>query len=267
MIECPETPAAVERAVALDRLPWLLLAACLGIEIGLAVLDAVVNFGAAAAVDSVQGLFNVAREDSLASWFSVAQTWLVGVTFVLLALLARAAGAPARRTAGWIVLAGFFAYMSMDDGASLHERLATASAALTEDTVLDLFPSYRWQLVFLPLFGLLGLFALVFLWRELGRRSSRVLLIAAIACFAAAVGLDFVEGLPDDHPWNVLARLAARYAPDAVWFGRYEPGLDTVYHLVRIVEEVLEMLANTLVWVAILRVAADRVTLLRVRFE
>jgi hypothetical protein len=269
------TAEPVERVVAFERLPWVLLAACVGTEVGLAILDAVFNFGSRAAVSSVQGLFNVAREDSLASWVGTSQTWLVGVTLVVIAAIERAAGATAGRTAGWLVLAASFCYMSADDGASIHERLGTASAELAEGSgagalhgILERFPSYEWQVVVLPLFGLFGLFVLVFLWRELTSGTARALVVAAILCFVLAVGLDFMEGLAEDHPWNLLGQLAADAGPrtphDAI---RYEAGIETVGHLGRIAEEVLEMLANSLLWVAVVRHVTGRFSELRVRFE
>ena len=57
----------------------------------------------------------------------------------------------------------------------------------------------------------MGLFLLVFLWRELKPRHAGVLVLAALSCFAFAVGLDFIEGLDRDHPLNVYARIDARY--------------------------------------------------------
>jgi hypothetical protein len=262
----------VERAVAFERLPWLLLAACVGIELGLAVLDIFFNTGARAAVTSVQGLFNVGREDSLASWVGTSQSWLVGVTLALIALVERAAGAAARRTAGWLVLAVSFGYMSADDGASIHERLGTASAELADGSgagalrgILDRFPSYEWQVVLLPLFGVFGLFVLAFLWRELRSATTRTLMVAGILCFVLAVGLDFIEGLEEDHPWNLFGRLAAGNVLDGT--SRYESGLETAGHLGRVAEEILEMLANSLLWVAVVRHVTGRFQDLRVRFE
>ncbi len=51
----------------------------------------------------------------------------------------------------------------------IHERLGTAVETLGEDSrLLEAFPSFAWQILFVPLFGALGLFMLWFLWRELG---------------------------------------------------------------------------------------------------
>ena len=44
---------------------------------------------------------------------------------------------------------------------------------------------------------------LVFLWKELDTRSSRLVLVSAIGCLALAVVLDFFEGLEPDHALNV----------------------------------------------------------------
>ena len=55
--------------------------------------------------------------------------------------------------------------MAVDDGAQLHERLGSTFKAMREDvgSSLDFFPSYPWQILFLPIFGTLGLFMLWFL--------------------------------------------------------------------------------------------------------
>ena len=77
-------------------------------------------------------------------------------------------------------------------------------------SVLNLFPSYAWQILFVPLFGLFGLLLLVFVWYELRDRTGLLLMVAAIACLVVAVGLDFVEGLDADHPWNVYSWITSR---------------------------------------------------------
>jgi hypothetical protein len=104
-----------------------------------------------------------------------------------------------------------------------------------------------------PLFGALGLFMLVFLWRELDSRGARTALLASIGLLACAVALDFVEGLPRAHPWNVIAT----WSRDAGWkaftmeqFGR--PGFDALRHFAKALEEFIEMLAQTILWAALI---------------
>jgi len=151
--------------------------------------------------------------------------------------------------------------MALDDGAMLHERAGTLFSQIhSEDapggamttvgsSLLEAFPSYAWQIVALPIFVVLGIFTSAFLWRELPARRMRITVALAMFCFVIAVSLDFVEGLDEEHPWNLATILV-----DSVDFGdwtqyrfRAEP-FDAVRHFSKSIEEFLEMLANTLLW-------------------
>jgi hypothetical protein len=158
--------------------------------------------------------------------------------------------------------------MAIDDGSKLHERIGSAfSSRVGDGTVLDAFPSYAWQLLFLPAFALLGLFTLVFLWRELGDRAGRLLLLGGISCFVAAVGLDFVEGLDPgypDHPYRWLAAQLDMYHFSRRRFGRSP--YEVIAHFSKSIEETIEMFGTTLLWVAVLRHLASHPGEVRVRF-
>ena len=128
-----------------------------GLEISFVLLDYHVNYGRLTEVGAIRRLTNIAREDGLASWFGTTQTLLMALTAWGLLLLARAGRSAAWRRTGWLVVAVVFTYMAVDDGAELHERLGTLSSVLRErsgPSPLDLFPSYSWQILFVPLFGL-----------------------------------------------------------------------------------------------------------------
>ena len=133
--------------------------------------------------------------------------------------------------------------------------------------LLDAFPSYAWQIVVLPFFVVAGVFLAVFLWRELRRRRARVLVALALTCFVVAVGLDFFEGLDADHPWNIYTRIT-----EAVDFGdsteyRFRrTAYDTLGHFSKSIEEFLEMLGNTLLWVVFLQHLSGLARDLRIRF-
>ena len=232
------------------RLARRVLFVSLVVEVLLFLLDYHVNFAEWTEIGAMRRLFNTAREDGLASWFATTQTLLAGLTLVLIYLVTRGKRVSGKAT-GWLVLAGFFLYMAVDDGAQLHERLGSTIDAMRENAGASaaFFPSYTWQLVFLPVFGALGLFMLVFLWRELESPWSRVLLLTAISFQAAAVGLDFVEGLEPDHPWNLYATMADRFDLDAWTEERFgETAYDTLEHFSRSVEETLEMAAISILW-------------------
>lgn len=105
-----------------------------------------------------------------------------------------------------------------------------------------------------PLLLICGLLALVFLWREVGTRGSRALLLAGAACCGLALGLDFLEGLSPDHPLNPWPAIADRldFSGSAVPRLQRSPYAG-VLHLSRVSEEAIEMLGITLLWLAVLR--------------
>ena len=118
-------------------------------------------------------LTNIAREDSLASWFGTTQTLLVALTAWVVLWLVAAAGAPRWRRAGWLMAAAMF---TLHGGRRRRAppRAVWDTLGGREDSgpsVLNLFPSYAWQILFVPLFGLFGLLLLVFVWYELRDRT------------------------------------------------------------------------------------------------
>jgi hypothetical protein len=268
----------VEFRVDAGRILLALFIVCVLVEIGFVVLDYQVNYAHGTEIGAVRRLFNITREDSLASWFAVTQTTLSALTLWGLVAIVRRQGGSGWRTFGWLVLALFFTWMAIDDGAKVHERMGTAFRTIMESTeeravppwgehLLAFFPSYAWQLLFLPMFGGLGLFTLGFLAWELPDRSARLLVGAGLACFAIAVGLDFVEGLERSHPLNFYPLIIR-------WFDLYEfcqrefgkSGFEAALHFSKSIEEAIEMLGNTLLWIVFL----DRLTTLtddvRIRF-
>lgn len=220
------------------RLPTRLLLFCLGVEAALVLADAFLNYGGLLDAKPLRRLFNIAREDGLATWFMVTQTFVAGVVLCLIALLEKAAN-DNRAFLGWGALSAFFIYMSADDAAEIHERLGStfkgvAKGAEEGAVVADLqalFPSYDWQLVVLPVFIGAGLFMLWFLRRHIRERASLLMLVAAAGCMGTAIVIDFFEGLDEEHPWNVLEYARAHFDVSDY----------TVSHFGRSIEEFLEM--------------------------
>ena len=133
------------------------------------------------------------------------------------------------------------------------------------DTWLAAFPSYAWQVVFLPGFALLGAFTLLFLWQRMPDLWGRGLVGGGLGCFVVAVGLDFVEGLPREHPLNAQTWLIDRldlYAVTRRHFGR--SAFEVVAHFSKALEETLEALGTTLLWLALLRHLLRRTAAVRV---
>ena len=245
-----------ELQVDAARLARAVLGFCLLAEFAFVVLDYHINYGKWTETGALRRMFNIAREDSLASWFAVTQTLLIALTLWLVYAILRRSDYPRWRVTGWLVLAVFFTYMAVDDGAQIHERLGTAfkTASVAAGNSLGFFPSYTWQLLFLPLFAALGFFTLVFSWLELREGSLRTLLAAALCLLAVAVGLDFVEGLDDDHPWNAFTWLVEHYDIDPWTRARFgSSDFNTLRHFSKSIEEAVEMAANSFLWFLFLR--------------
>ncbi len=214
---------------------------CLVLELGLVFLDAAINYGEWIEQPPLQRLVNITREDGVASWFAVTQTFVVALLCWALAFVSgQRDRKPSNMAWGWVVSALIFTYLAFDDGSKFHERVATAfdySVESLEDTdnnnwlsIANQYPSYSWQLLFLPVFGLLGGFLLWFLWKEFPQRIDKILLATAFGCLATAVGLDFLEGLNDGYH-----AIQERYGLDEY----------TVSHFSKSLEEFLEMFAMT----------------------
>ena len=227
---------------------------CVVVELSFVFLDYHFYYGRAIDIDAVRYMFSASREDGLASWFAATQTLFIGMTlWVMYACIRQTA--PKWRTTGWLVIAAFFSYMAVDDAAQIHERIGTTFADVIDrlEIAHDFFPSYYWQLLLLPVFASLGLFTFGFLWCELGENKSRAILVAAFFCLALAVAMDFVEGLHEEHPVNIYARLSHTEGLGA-WtemrFGK-DP-LTTIVHFSKSVEEAIEMFAHSLLWFLLL---------------
>lgn len=201
----------------------------LGIDLLALLLDLTVNFGKLTTSSALRRLVDITREDAIGTWVSTTQlVFLAGV--LVLVRLQRPVEAETRSAPWmWTALAAFFAYMSIDDGSKMHERVGTAFESATAAVG---FPSYTWQLIYAPFFGLAALLLLWIVYRELGvTRMAGWLVLTGLACYVVAVGLDFLDG---------YAQLHAQWAQDS---GLDDPSLA---HLLRALEEFLELAGTSL---------------------
>lgn len=207
------------------------------VEVLFVLADVFINYMQLIPIGSVRRLFNIAREDSLQAWVASVQTLFVGLVLFMIYLR--------NRRKPWACFAAFFTYLAVDDGAKFHERIGTAvkqmgraPAEIPEVAAgLELDASYTWQYIFGPFLVAMGIFLLIFLWRELETRKLRFLIFAALASYGVAVGLDFVEGLPAGYEWTAQQLgLSASF----------------VNHFGRVIEEFLELFGTTLFLVAFL---------------
>jgi hypothetical protein len=251
--------------VSIRRLIRSILIVCVLSELFFVWADFYLNSAYGTEYGPIRRLFNITREDSLSSWFGVTQTWMVAMTMWLIFMMHGQLGAGKATRWGWGILAGAFTYMAMDDGSLIHERLgstfkdiqearlAEAAPEVWNQGVTHIFPSYSWQVLFVPLFAALGVFMLVFLFRKLRTVKACLGLVLVLGLMATAVGLDFIEGLDEDHDWNVYTHIVDAWdikEYSVLTFRR--PPFDAVRHFSKSLEETMEMLAMTILWVIML---------------
>ncbi len=258
-------PSVFDRPIPLGvgRKGWVILTGCLIFGLLLVYLDYAVNYSYGTNLNPIRRLFNITREDSLASWFGTTLMFMVALTFWFIRSLNRHSGRFVRFA--WLLLAIFFTYLAIDDGAEIHERMGSAfedtqERARSTGTPMSWagrwhakFPSYEWQLLFMPAFAALGLFAAIFLWTRFNG-ICRFMMLASFGLMAVAVGLDFIEGLEPKHPWNVYTWINNKYDLDPYTVPRFrEVGYEALRHFSKAIEEFLEMMAAALLWVALLK--------------
>ena len=230
------------------RLISIMFISLVALEVFFVLGDAIINVERLTELGPVRRFFNITREDGVASWFGVTQTWMLGLTAAFLYVLVRAGGAERWRRAGWAFIAIFLLYMAMDDGSMFHERIGSSVKELIkgdedESRQIGFFPSYTWQLVFLPIFGSFGLFIVWFLNKELRVARDKLYVLAAVGLMVLAVVADFFEGLEIDDPINLHG-----------WIKRtWDLSTYQVQHYSKSVEEFMEMLSMTFLWVVFLR--------------
>jgi hypothetical protein len=219
------------------RLARRVLVTVLWIQLALMIGDLVFNYWDAVGHISIRRIFNVAREQSLPTWFASLQAGLVAVTAWL---LWRLEGARA-----WLFTAGFFLYVSIDDASEVHERVATAlSESFPTLPLLSDYPSFSWHLLIAPILAG-GLLAIgVFLWFRIPTRQTRLLVFAGLAAFGVSQSFDVLEGIEG---------LFEGWAAD-LGVAEY-----TVGHGFRAVEELLEMLGTTALWAPMLLRLGDTI--------
>jgi len=246
------------------RVISLLFVALVGIEILLVVSDEVLNVRALIDLGPIRRFFNIAREDGVASWFAITQTWMLGLTAGFIFVVVRANDAMRWRRVGWAVIALFLLYMAMDDGSKFHERVGSSVRVIIQGEnagdglrQIGFFPSYTWQLVFLPIFAAFGLFILWFLNKELRVARDKLMVVVAIGLFVFAVIADFFEGIDSQHPLNLYDWISTRW----------ELNPDAVLHYSKSLEEFMEMLAISLLWVVFLRHLVRVAPEIQLRFQ
>lgn len=205
---------------------------CVAIVVLLFFLDYVVNWHEGSSRESIRHMFDTTAEHSIAGWFAATLTFVVAIAAWVNVVLVRAIDSPVWRRTGWLVIALLFSYLSLDDGAAIHEHLGGGlKQTPVIGDVIGAYASYSWHIVILPFFVAMGFFMLVFLWKELAHRNEKLGILAAFSCLALAVGQDFIEGTIEEYDW-----FEATYGMDPY----------AILHFAKSLEESLEMLGMTI---------------------
>jgi len=233
-------PSAPRDVISVRRGAHQLIGAFLAFEALLVLLDLVFNVYDVTGDISIRRIFNPAREESLPTWFIAMQALVVGGVAFLIAATRRR---KERSMVGWILVGTFFAYLSADDAATIHERLGSAIGRALDAQDL---PTYAWQIFIAPVLAAALLASAAYAWQHIQPRL-RPLLIAGLACFAISQGLDFVEGM--ERMVDTLDALGDKYSSSAY----------LISHAPRLLEEWLEMMGTTAFLAAFLDALVDKV--------
>ena len=217
--------------------PRLLLIFLISCEVLLVLLDAFINYGKLTEIPQFHRLFNIAREDGLATWFASTQFLACALfAWIISSIQADKENKPMRSNF-WTYIAIGFVYLSADDAAEIHERLGSAFKFYAKNSewaanLLEIYPSYPWQIVVGPIFLAAGIYAFYFLWKAFSDAKLRKYLIIAAICTFFAVCFDFIEGIDD-----LDKQLQAFFNADSY----------TVSHFSKSIEEFLEMVGISIV--------------------
>ncbi len=210
------------------RTLWTIFLFCALIIALLFFLDYTVNWNEGSSRKAIRSMFDTTAEHSIAGWFSATLTFVVAIAAWANVILVRSTNASIWRRTGWLVIALLFFYLSLDDGAAIHEHLGGGlKQTPVIGEVIGAYDSYSWHIVILPFFIAIGSYMLLFLWKELTHRNERIGILAAFSFLALAVIQDFIEGTTEEYDW-----FQATYGMD--------PYL--ILHFAKSLEESLEML-------------------------
>lgn len=201
-------------------------------------LDAAFYYGGLAGSEHLAVLFDITREKNVPTWFSSMLFLMTGGAAILLFAHWRAQNRWGKALP-WLLIGLFFTLLSLDDTAAVHERLGHVAeelrmGGLAGTWVGDILESYRnyyWHVVVLPFFALFGLFMGGFILIEFHLSGVLFLFGGGMAFLVAAIGLDYIEGTED--LFAIMERLSMKY--------------DQAEHLIRAVEETIEMVGVTLI--------------------
>lgn len=198
------------------------------------VLSEFLGLDANTAPTRILDIFSVSLEESLPTWYSTINLFLAAGLLAWIAVSKRLHGEP--YSLRWAGLSLVFLYLSMDEGAAIHE---TASSPLRDAFDTSGFLEFGWLIVGVPLV-LLFLIAYFRFWTRLPKKTRILFAAAAILYIGGGMLIESVS--------------ANQYDADG--------GASFVYMAIATVEELCEMLGVVVLIYALLDYLSQREALL-----
>ena len=178
--------------------------------------------------------FAMTKEESIPNWYASILLFCIALTCALTFVM-QSPRVEKYQATPWIFFAVFFAFLSMDDGAKIHERLGSFFRELAEEgdgmftsfqPLLEATSTYSWQIFVLPVFLLCGFVMVLWGFNNIAVPETHRWVILGGIAIAPALGLDYFEGLVDNDVIALEGRFLSVY---------------TIEHYQRVIEEFLEM--------------------------
>lgn len=212
------------------RMFWYLWLVCCG----LVACDSVLTFHDVTGYYVFNRVFDMTREESIPNWYASILLFCIALTCAVTYTIQRRR-VDRRDALPWVFFAGFFTFLSMDDGAKIHERLGSFFRELAEEgdgvftvfqTVLETASTYSWQIFVLPVFLFFAFFILLWGFNNISVRETHRWILLGGFFIAIALGLDYFEGLVDNGVIDLEGRPLS---------------VNTIEHYQRVLEEFSEM--------------------------
>lgn len=132
-------------------------------------------------------LFSVNAEETIPTWYATLLLFTAAILLFFIAALKRKKAQPYARH--WLGLSLIFLYLSMDEGAVIHEIASDVIETRFETTG---YLSFGWVIVFVPLVIIIGMIYLRFLF-HLPVRTRSLFIVAGLIYVGGAVGVEVIS--------------------------------------------------------------------------
>jgi len=234
---------------------------CILVEVLLLAADILFNYLDIFNELYIRRIWNIARELSIPSWFSSTQTQLMGLTVLLIGVVQKSLDKNVlhpRPYISWVIAGVFFIWIGIDDAAEIHEKLGTAISNINNSGTEQVHQhlSFSWHTYLAPIFILFGLYLTYFFWREMSPHQLFRYVFIGFGCWVTSQIIDFGEGLADINDM---------YTAIQTYLGSSSTYL--VPHSFKVVEEMLEMVGTTFLWVGFLHYLGIKLEGKQVQFK